>query len=125
MVSVATPFTPDFELDLAALRHNILGDLIGTACHHGRRRSIRDTVLCNHYAPPALLFVRRNLVIHSPQAYGTTDLVLASFLHIATHARIFDPLISGLWNLNRVSGEAQRSPEDGARVITSQMRFCR
>ena len=24
MVSVATPFTPDFELDLEALRHNIV-----------------------------------------------------------------------------------------------------
>ena len=30
-------------------------------------------------------------LIHSPQAYGMTDLVLSSFLRIATHARIFDP----------------------------------
>ena len=30
-------------------------------------------------------------LIHSPQAYGMTDLVLSSFLRIATHRRIFDP----------------------------------
>ena len=30
-------------------------------------------------------------LIQSPQAYGLTDLVLSSFLRIATHRRIFDP----------------------------------
>ncbi len=30
-------------------------------------------------------------LIHSPQAYGLTDLVVSSFLRIATHSRIFDP----------------------------------
>ena len=30
-------------------------------------------------------------LIHSPQAYGLTDLVVSSFLRIATHRRIFDP----------------------------------
>ena len=30
-------------------------------------------------------------LIHSPQAYGMTDMVLSSFLRIATHPRIFDP----------------------------------
>ena len=30
-------------------------------------------------------------LINSPLAYGMADLVLASFLRIATHSRIFDP----------------------------------
>ena len=30
-------------------------------------------------------------LMHSPQAYGMTDMVLSSFLRIATHPRIFDP----------------------------------
>ena len=45
-------------------------------------------------------------LIHSPQAFGLSDIVLSGFLRISTHSRIFDP----------------HTPLDTALTFTGQLR---